>query len=84
MEREKPWLSKNSKAHDKLQEIVLKKRFLNTIPYYIHFRYVRYGVALVVYSGRIFRDLKQYQTEFVNQGPSSGSRDVEFCWYSVR
>lgn len=42
VEREKPWLSKNSKAHDKLREIFLKKRFLNTIPYYTHFRYVRF------------------------------------------
>jgi hypothetical protein len=37
-ERQKPWLSKNSKAHDALRQIVMKKRFMNTIPYYVNFR----------------------------------------------
>ena len=37
-ERQKPWLTKDSPARDALREIVLNKRFLNTIPYYVNFR----------------------------------------------
>lgn len=47
-ERQKPWLSKNTKAHDALREIILKKRFLNTIPYYVHFRYVKFIFCVTV------------------------------------
>lgn len=39
-EREKPWLTKNSPAQTPLRHIVLNKRFLNTLPYYNHFRLV--------------------------------------------
>ena len=39
-EREKPWLKKNSKAHNALQKVVLSKRFLNTFHYYTNFRLV--------------------------------------------
>ncbi|KAK3107865.1 hypothetical protein FSP39_023881 [Pinctada imbricata] len=37
--REKPWLKKGSKAHDALRKIVLDKRLLNSVPYYLNFRY---------------------------------------------
>ena len=38
-ERNKPWLKKNSAAHRALAKIVLDKRFLHTITYFINFRY---------------------------------------------
>ena len=38
-ERNKPWLKKDSAAHSALAKIVLDKRFLNTIPCFINFRY---------------------------------------------
>ena len=37
-ERSKPWLKKDSPPHKALTKIILDKRFLNTIPYYINFR----------------------------------------------
>lgn len=39
--RNKPWLKKESPAHKALAKIVLDKRFLNTIPYFTNFRYVK-------------------------------------------
>lgn len=39
-DREKPWLAKNSPAHDALCKVIMKKRFLNTVPYYVNFRYI--------------------------------------------
>ena len=39
-ERTKLWLSKSSPAQNALRQIVLKKRFLNEIPYYTNFRLV--------------------------------------------
>ena len=36
-ERSKPWLKKDSPPHKALTKIILDKRFLNTIPYYINF-----------------------------------------------
>ena len=38
-ERNKPWLKKDSLPHKAPTKIVLDKRFLNTIPYYVNFRY---------------------------------------------
>ncbi len=38
-ERRKPWLKKESPAHKALTKIVLDTRFLNTLEYYINFRY---------------------------------------------
>ena len=40
-ERMKPWLSKNSAPQNALRQVILKKRFLNTIPYYTRFRLVQ-------------------------------------------
>ena len=40
-EHDKPWLKKESPAHKSLTKIVLDQRFLNTIPYYINFRYCK-------------------------------------------
>ncbi|KAK3083371.1 hypothetical protein FSP39_020934 [Pinctada imbricata] len=37
-DREKPWLKKGSKAHEALRRIVLDKRLLNNVPYYLNFR----------------------------------------------
>lgn len=37
-ERKKPWLSKNSSSQNALRQVIMKKRFLNTVPYYTHFR----------------------------------------------
>ncbi len=37
-ERQKPWLTKNSAQQNALWQIVMKKRFLNTLPYYTRFR----------------------------------------------
>lgn len=42
-EREKKWLEKDSSAHESLRRIVLDKRLLGNIPYYINFRYEKYG-----------------------------------------
>jgi hypothetical protein len=39
-EREKPWLVKNSPNHEALCKVILKKQFLNTLPYYTNFRYL--------------------------------------------
>lgn len=39
-ERQKGWLTKGSPAHDALIEIVMNKRLINKIPYYLHCRYV--------------------------------------------
>jgi hypothetical protein len=39
-DRNKPWLKKGSPAHKALTKIVLDKRFLNTLRYYTHFRYI--------------------------------------------
>jgi hypothetical protein len=33
-ERDKPWLKKNSSAHNALTKIMMDKRFPNTLPYY--------------------------------------------------
>lgn len=38
-EREKGWLERDSPAHVALRHIVLDKRLLNNIPYYLNFRY---------------------------------------------
>ena len=38
-ERNKPWLKKDSPPHKALTKIILDKRFLNTIPYYINITY---------------------------------------------
>ncbi len=37
-ERQKPWLTKNCAPQNALRQIVMKKRFLNTLPYYTRFR----------------------------------------------
>ena len=47
-ERQKPWLLKNSSAHTALRQIILKKRFLNTIPYYTHFRLIYTFLKLIL------------------------------------
>jgi peptidyl-tRNA hydrolase len=45
-EREKPSqkinlnLVKNSPNHEALRKVILKKQFLNTLPYYTNFRYL--------------------------------------------
>ena len=39
-ERDKDWLEKGSQAHICLRQIVLDKRFLNTINYFVNFRLV--------------------------------------------
>ncbi|KAJ8039321.1 hypothetical protein HOLleu_16995 [Holothuria leucospilota] len=38
-DRNKPWLQKGSKAHQALQGVMRKKRFLNTLKYYKDFRH---------------------------------------------
>ena len=38
-EQNKPWLKEDSLPHKALTKIILDKWFLNTIPYYINFRY---------------------------------------------
>ena len=37
-ERNKPWLKKDSATHNALAKIVLDKRFLNSIPYFINLK----------------------------------------------
>ena len=37
-EKQKPWLAKNSAPQASLRQIMLNKRFLNTIPYCTRFR----------------------------------------------
>lgn len=39
-ERKKPWLKKGSPALKALTKIVMDTRFINTLPYYVNFRYV--------------------------------------------
>ena len=39
-ERKKPWLKKNSPAHDALRKIIMDKCLLNTLKYYTNFRFV--------------------------------------------
>ena len=38
-DRQKPLLVKNSPAHYSLRKVLLNKRFLNTLPYFVNFRY---------------------------------------------
>ena len=38
-DRNKPWLKKNTPAHDALREIVMDKNLLRTLSYYVNFRY---------------------------------------------
>ena len=46
-EHNKPWL-KESPAHEALTKIVMDKRFLNTIPYYVNFRYVLFMIFAIL------------------------------------
>ena len=46
-ERNKPWL-KELPAHKALTKIVMDKRFLNTIPYYVNFRYVLFIMVFAI------------------------------------
>ena len=39
-ERKKPWLKKGSPALKALTEIVMDTRFINTLHYYVNFRYM--------------------------------------------
>jgi hypothetical protein len=39
-DRDKGWLERDSDQHVALRKIILDKRFLNKIPYYLNFRYV--------------------------------------------
>lgn len=39
--RDKEWMKKGSPPHEALRKIVLDKRFLHNIPYYLNFRYNR-------------------------------------------
>ena len=36
--RDKAWMTKGSAAHEALRKIILDKRFLNNIHYYLNFR----------------------------------------------
>ena len=47
-ERNKPWLKKESPADKALTKIVMDKRFLNTIPYYVNFRYVLFIMIFAI------------------------------------
>lgn len=38
-EREKEWLEKGSKPHTEMCRIILDKKFLRNIPYFLQFRY---------------------------------------------
>lgn len=37
-EQDKPWLTTDSKPHERLRDIVLDKRLLNNLKYYVNFR----------------------------------------------
>ena len=39
-DQDKGWLERDSDQHVALRKIILDKRFLNKIPYYLNFRYV--------------------------------------------
>lgn len=39
-ERDKKWLDKGSSAHAALTKVVLDKRFLNNVHYFLNFRYI--------------------------------------------
>jgi hypothetical protein len=41
-ERDKGWLTPGSSAHSALTAIVMDKRFLKKIPYYLNCRYFEY------------------------------------------
>ncbi|XP_068677004.1 uncharacterized protein [Montipora foliosa] len=38
-DRNKPWLKKNTPAHNSLREVVMDKNILRTLSYYVNFRY---------------------------------------------
>ncbi|XP_068670597.1 uncharacterized protein [Montipora foliosa] len=38
-DRNKPWLKKNTPAHNALREVVMDKNILRTLSYYVNFRY---------------------------------------------
>ena len=39
-DRNKPWLEKNTPAHNALREVVMDKNLLRTLWYYVNFRYI--------------------------------------------
>ena len=59
-ERKKPWLKKNSPAHDALRKIIMDKRLLNTLKYYTNFRLV-YNMYVLLYPGTITQNITCYK-----------------------
>lgn len=48
--RDKEWMKKGSPPHEALRKIVLDKRFLHNIPYYLNFRYNRKAFYVYIIS----------------------------------
>ena len=48
-ERDKKWLESGSLPHVSLRQVILKTRFVNTLEYFVNFRYV----LLYIFQGNI-------------------------------
>ncbi len=56
MDKQRPWLEKDSAPHCALRKVMFDKRFLNTVQYYVNFRWVAHSVNLYIYYVFFYHD----------------------------